>query len=73
MTSEGCCETDKHCKDMEDRQPDVNQNGVHRIDSLKSDTVGPGAFTSLHGLNILSEQMAQDGEGKHYTFQVPVV
>ena len=56
MTSEGCCETDEHCKDMEDRQPDVNQNGVHRIYSLKSDTVSPGAFTSLHGLSILSEQ-----------------
>lgn len=63
MTSEGCCETDEHCKDMEDRQPDVNQNGVHRIDSLKSDIVSPGAFTSLHGLNILAEQMSQDGEG----------
>lgn len=62
MTSEGCCETDEHCKDMEDRQPDVNQNGVHRIDSLKSDIVSPGAFTSLHGLNILAEQMSQDGE-----------
>lgn len=63
MTSEGCCETDELCKDMEDRQPDVNQNGVHRIDSLKSDIVSPGAFTSLRGLNILSEQMSQDGEG----------
>jgi len=69
MTSEGCCDTDEHCKDMEHRQPDVNQNGVHRSDSLQSDIVSPGAFTSFHGLNILSEQMAQDGEGKH-TFQV---
>ena len=70
MTSEGCCETDEHCKDMEDRQPDVNQNGVHRINSLKSDTVGPGAFTSLHGLNILSEQTSQDGEGNTIHFKL---
>lgn len=63
MTSEGCCETDDHCKDMEHRQPDVNQNGVHRTDSLNSGIVSPEAFTSFHGLNILSEQMGQDGEG----------
>ena len=65
MTSEGCCETDRQCKDMEHRQPDVNQNGVHRTD----DIVSPGAFTSLHGLNILSKQMAQDGEGNIIRFK----
>ena len=67
MSSEGRCDTDEHCKDMEHRQPDVNQNGVHRTDSLKSDVGTPGAFTSFHGLNILSEQMAQDGEGSIIT------
>ena len=70
MTSEGCCDTDEHCKDMGHRQPDVNQNGVDRHDSLKSDIVSPGAFTSFHGLNILSEQMAQDGEGNITHFKL---
>ena len=63
MSSEGCCDTDEYCKDMEHRHPDVNQNGTQRSDSLKSDIVSPGGFTSFHGLNILSEQMSQDGEG----------
>lgn len=63
MTSEGCCETDDQCKDMEYRQPDVNQNGVHRTDSINSGNASPGSFTSFHGLNILAEQMGKDGEG----------
>ena len=66
MTSEGCCETNDQCKDMEHRQPDVNQNGVHRTDSLNSCNASPGAFTSFHGLNILAEQMGQDGEGNNH-------
>lgn len=68
MTSEGCCGTDDQCKDMEDRQPDVNHNGVDRSDSLNISNISPGPLTgtSLHGLNIIAEQMAQDGEGKFY-------
>lgn len=63
MTSEGCCETSNECKDMDNRQPDINQNGVPRTDSINSGNISPGPFTSFHGLNILAEQMGQDGEG----------
>ena len=66
MTSEGTGTEDQY-KDMEDRQPNVNQNGVDRSDSLSSDNSGglsPGTFTSFHGLNIIAESMSRDGEGK---------
>jgi len=66
MTSEGS-RTDEQCRDMENRQPDINQNGVYRQDSLSSSSSGnisPGpAFTSFHGLNIIADSMAQEGEG----------
>jgi len=65
MTSEGS-RTDEQCRDMENRQPDINQNGVYRQDSLSSSSSGhisPGpAFTSFHGLNIIADSMAQEGE-----------
>lgn len=66
MTSEGTG-TEDHYKDMEDRQPNVNQNGVDRSDSLSSDNSGglsPGTLTSFHGLNIIAESMSRDGEGE---------
>lgn len=66
MTSEGTGTEDQY-KDMEDRQPDVNQNGVDRSDSLSSDNSGglsPGTFTSFHGLSIIADSMSRDGEGK---------
>lgn len=64
MTSEGSGTNDQR-KDMEDRQPDVNQNGVERCNSLSSGNSGsfsPGAFTSFHGLNIVGDSMSQEGE-----------
>ncbi|XP_073246114.1 intersectin-2-like isoform X3 [Porites lutea] len=64
MTSEGTGTEDQY-KDMEDRQPNVNQNGVDRSDSLSSDNSGglsPGTFTSFHGLNIIADSMSRDGE-----------
>lgn len=66
MTSEGTGTEDQY-KDMEDRQPDVNQNGVDRSDSLSSDNSGglsPGTFTSFHGLSIIADSMSRDGAGK---------
>lgn len=66
MTSEGTGTEDQY-KDMEDRQPNVNQNGVDRSDSFSSDNSGglsPGTFTSFHGLNIIADSMSRDGEGK---------
>ncbi|CAH3172046.1 unnamed protein product [Porites lobata] len=63
MTSEGTGTEDQY-KDMEDRQPNVNQNGVDRSDSLSSDNSGglsPGTFTSFHGLNIIADSMSRDG------------
>ena len=66
MTSEGTGTEDQY-KDMEDRQPNVNQNGVDRSDSLSSDNSGglsPGTFTSFHGLNIIADSMSRDGAGK---------
>ena len=66
MTSEGTGTEDQY-KDMEDRQPNVDQNGVDRSDSISSDNSGglsPGTFTSFHGLNIIADSMSRDGEGK---------
>lgn len=66
MTSEDSGTEDQY-KDMEDRQPDINQNGVDRSDSFSSDNSGglsPGTFTSFHGLNIIAESMSRDGEGE---------
>lgn len=64
LTSEGGG-TDDQCKDMEHRQPDVNHNGVDRSDSLNNGSLSPrGPLTSFHGLNIIADQMGQEGEGK---------
>ena len=65
LTSEGGG-TDDQYKDMEDRQPDVNHNGVERCDSMTSGNSGnisPGPFTSFHGLSIIADTMGQEGEG----------
>lgn len=66
LTSEGS-QTDDQYNDIGNRQPDVNQNGVDRYDSLNSGSSGslsPGPFTSFHGLSIIADKMGQDGEGK---------
>ena len=66
LTSEGSW-TDDQYNSMSNRQPDVNQNGVDRYDSLSSGSSGiisPGSFTSFHGLSIIADKMGQDGEGK---------
>ena len=56
--------TDDQCEDMEGRQPDANHNNeLNRSDSHNSDNLSPGPLTSFHGLNIIAEQMGQEGEG----------
>lgn len=55
--------TDDQCEDMEGRQPDANHNNeLNRSDSHNSDNLSPGPLTSFHGLNIIAEQMGQEGE-----------
>lgn len=66
LTSEGS-RTDDQYSSMGNRQPDANQNGVERHDSLSNGSSGnlsPGPFTSFQGLNIIASTMGKEGEGE---------